>query len=61
MQNQSPELITVKQVSVILGISIPSVWRNARTGNIPAPIKVGGATRWRASEIVAWIEAQEAA
>ena len=58
---KSPELINAREVASILGIGVSTLWRNVRADKIPAPIKVGGATRWRVSEIVAWIEAQEVA
>lgn len=40
-------LIDVKTVAAVLGRSTSSIWRDARSGNLPAPIKTGPAcTRW---------------
>ena len=53
-------LLPVAEVAELLGVSIPSVWRYAANGTIPKPIKLGGATRWRRSEIEALIAGEEA-
>lgn len=41
-------------------ISRATVWRWASTGKLPRPIKLHGSTRWKAADIVAWEEKQEA-
>lgn len=38
-------------VANILACSRASVWRMAKSKEIPAPIRIGGLTRWRLSEI----------
>jgi predicted DNA-binding transcriptional regulator AlpA len=52
-------LLTVKTVGEILGIHARSVWRLlASDPSFPRPVKVGtGATRWRASDLSAYINA----
>jgi len=47
------KLLSVKEVSVELGIGVTTVWCQVKKGNLPAPIKVGGSTRWRREEIEA--------
>ena len=47
----SQELLTVRQVARLLQVSPRQVWRLARTGALPPPLKIGGATRWRAADI----------
>lgn len=40
----------------ILGCSRATLWRRVKDGTIPKPIRIGGMTRWPASEIQAVIE-----
>lgn len=51
-----PLLISVRDVATMLGISVRSVWRLQNTGQIVAPIRVGGAVRWRRDEVRRWID-----
>ena len=45
-------LLTVKQVAKIYGQCDDStVWRWVKQGILPKPVKVGGRTLWRESEI----------
>ena len=46
-------------VAAMLGVSRRRVWSMVSTGSLPEAIKVGGgrSTRWRLSEVHAWIEA----
>lgn len=44
--------LTVKDVALILGRSETSIWRDARQGKLPRPIKTGPAsTRWNVGAI----------
>ncbi len=65
MQNPSSveieELLKDREVASRLGIGVSTVWRLSKAGKLPPPIKIGGSTRWRVSEISEWIEAQQAA
>ena len=47
------QLLSVKEVSTVLSIGVTTVWCHVKNGHIPAPIKIGGATRWRRSDIEA--------
>ena len=53
---QPADLISDKQVGRILGMSRRTVWRRNSAGEIPAPVKEGGRTVWRRTEIEAMIE-----
>ena len=53
-----PDLATVDQIAEFLGCSVASVWRDVKEGRIPAPIKIGGRTRWVMPEMVASIKAK---
>jgi excisionase family DNA binding protein len=48
-------LLTVTEVARLLGISTRSVWRLARAGRCPEPVRLGRATRWRRREVEAWV------
>jgi prophage regulatory protein len=41
----------------ILGLSLRSVRRLDASGKLPKPLRIGGAVRWRLSEITAWMDA----
>jgi excisionase family DNA binding protein len=54
---ESERLLTVKQIADRLGISVRKVWRDVAAGILPGGIKLGKrTTRWRESEIIAFIE-----
>lgn len=54
----SPEtLITAQQLAKRLSISVRSVWRRDAAGELPAPVRIGGAVRWRSEEVNQWIKA----
>ena len=45
------------EVAQLLGISKRTVYRLLDAGQIPKPIKLGNATRWRRSDIELFVEA----
>ncbi|HEY1601475.1 MAG TPA: helix-turn-helix domain-containing protein [Pirellulales bacterium] len=49
-------MLSVKELSQRLGIASRTVWRMLSAGELPAPIKIGGQTKWRRSEIEAMID-----
>ena len=51
-----PELLSVGQVAELLSIGVRTVWRLTSSGELPRPVKIGGATRWRRAELFEWIE-----
>ena len=50
-------LIDIKGVAMMLGRSPRSVYRDDTAGRMPKPIKLGGSKKWRAAELLEWIEA----
>ena len=52
----TPVLLTVKEVAEMLGLSERTVYRLSDAGNMPRPVKLGAAVRWRTKELEAWIE-----
>lgn len=46
----------------MLPASAATLWRWARNGTFPAPIKLGpGTTAWRVQDVEAWLKARSAA
>jgi predicted DNA-binding transcriptional regulator AlpA len=44
-------LITDVEAAAFLGCSRATWWRRVKDGTMPTPIRIGGMTRWRLSEI----------
>jgi predicted DNA-binding transcriptional regulator AlpA len=55
--NQTRQLWDAKTFGQKLSLSKRQIFRLNSCGKIPAPIKIGGATRWSAEEISAWLAA----
>lgn len=49
--------VDVRTVAGLFGISVPTVWRHARSGKLPAPRKIGASTRWNVAELRAILSA----
>lgn len=52
-----PELLTTAQAARLCGMGERTLWRHSRSGAAPAPVKIGGAVRYRRSELASWIAA----
>lgn len=49
-------MMTDKEVAQALKLSRSSIWRLAKLGKLPKPIKIGANTaRWKQSEISKWM------
>lgn len=55
-QKHPGELISVEEVAALLGKSPRTVWRLVSSGEVPAPLKLGGSTVWRRTDIQAMID-----
>ncbi|MGI6125034.1 MAG: helix-turn-helix transcriptional regulator [Acetivibrionales bacterium] len=51
------QLINAKELAKRLALSKRQVFRLHACGKIPAPVRIGGAVRWVALEIGAWLAA----
>jgi excisionase family DNA binding protein len=49
-------LITVVELATLLQVSTRTVWRMRSSGQLPLPLQLGGAIRWRLEVIQKWIE-----
>lgn len=50
------QLLTSKQVGLLLALSQRQIFRLNSCGKIPKPLKISGAVRWRLSDISRWQE-----
>lgn len=50
------ELMTKKEVAHFLQLSERTVYRKCQEGSLPAPVKIGPASRWRRYELEEWVE-----
>ncbi len=51
------ELLSAKETATFLSLSRTTLWRRTRSGALPAPLRVAGLTRWRRSELLAFLDA----
>jgi predicted DNA-binding transcriptional regulator AlpA len=59
--NVTDPLIRGRDCAALLGASTSTFWRRVADGTFPKPIKIGGMSRWRRSEIEAVLARAEAA
>lgn len=50
-------LLTAKALGQMLSLSKRQIFRLNSCGKIPSPVRIGGAVRWPAEEISAWLKA----
>jgi excisionase family DNA binding protein len=48
--------ITIKELAPIVQLTPATIRKRARAGGFPAPAIKGAATRWRASDVQAWMK-----
>jgi predicted DNA-binding transcriptional regulator AlpA len=48
-------LMSKHEVCAIVGVSYPSLWTWMRNGSFPRSVIVGGQSKWRSSDIDAWM------
>ena len=55
-------MMRAKQVLEIVPFGRASLWKFAKSGQFPAPIRVtGGITAWHNADVIAWLESQSVA
>ncbi|WP_201591075.1 helix-turn-helix transcriptional regulator [Psychrobacter fozii] len=55
-------MMRAKQVLELVPFGRASLWKFAKSGQFPQPIRVtGGITAWRNQDVIDWLEAQSAA
>jgi predicted DNA-binding transcriptional regulator AlpA len=58
--SSADQLLNIKHVAQILDRSRASIYRDIAKGEFPAALKVGGSSRWRESDVQAYIDARAA-
>ncbi len=48
-------LMTVEQLAAMLQVSTRTIWRMRSSGQLPAPVHVGGNIRWRVLDVENWL------
>ena len=55
--NQTKQfLITANELSKLLAISERTLWRLVAGGEVLKPLRIGGSTRWKLTQVEQWIE-----
>lgn len=55
-------MMRAKQVLELVPFGRASLWKFAKSGQFPAPVKVtGGISAWKNKEVIDWLESQSAA
>lgn len=58
---QAERLLTYTQVEDTIQFDKVTIWRMTKRGDFPAPLRIAGRARWRASDVEAWIARQVSA
>jgi excisionase family DNA binding protein len=53
----APLLLKADEVAGLLSIGRSTLWRLVSAGQVPSPLHVGRAARWRRGELEAWLAA----
>lgn len=53
---ESQQLLTAKQVGLLLALSGRQIFRLNSCGKLPRPVRIGGAVRWKLADIDRWQE-----
>ncbi len=48
-------LLKAEEVALMLSVSTRTLWRLVSTKKFPEPVRVGGSTRWRTTDVENWI------
>ena len=56
-----PAILRTPAVLALIGLSRTTLWRGVRSGDFPAPVRLGGkgsrAVGWRREDVERWLEA----
>ena len=55
------QLLRLREVRVMVSLSPATIYRGVAAGSFPSPVKIGSASRWRLSDLLAWLDGLEAA
>lgn len=57
-EDEQTILVSAREAATMLGIGVSTLWREAKANRLPPPVKIGGATRWRVSDLLRAVEGQ---
>lgn len=60
-KEQELKCYSVKEVAVLQGCGVSTVWARVKCGTLPPPIKIGGSARWTHTALVELQTALQAA
>lgn len=49
-------VVSAKELSLMLGISVRQIWRLRAAGQLPKPVYLGGSVKWRCLDIELFID-----
>jgi len=55
---QKPALLTLEQLTSYINLGRSRIYAAIRAATFPPPIKLGKSSRWKTSDIDAWIDQQ---
>lgn len=56
MNENQERLLQVRAVALIVSLGVSTIWRKAKEGTFPAPVRVDKQiTRWKLSEVNEWL------
>jgi predicted DNA-binding transcriptional regulator AlpA len=55
MASGDVDVIAADALARLLDVSTRTLWRMRSAGQLPQPVRLGGAVRWRLDEIKKWI------
>ena len=50
------KLLSIKEVTNIIGFKTSTIYKFIKTKNFPRPIKIGRSSRWKLSDVNKWLE-----
>lgn len=50
------QLVTASELGLLLALSKRQIFRLNSSGKLPRPVRIGGAVRWKVSDISRWQE-----
>lgn len=54
------ERMSISEVAQMLGVSRYTIWKWARAGLLPVPVRIGGRQYYLKSEMEVWVEERKA-
>ena len=50
------KLLTIKEITNIIGFKQSTIYKFIKTNSFPKPIKIGRSSRWKLSDINNWLK-----